>query len=134
MKQKEQTYQVTTKQGRFTLAIRYDARDKAYLVRIPNIPEVITFGKTLAEAKRMGIPVVAIADTNCNPDDIDYPIPANDDAIKSIKLICGKIADAVIEGKTSEAAIPTMEKPTEALEEVEVKATIGPIIFTPDDQ
>ena len=55
MKQAEQTYQVTTKQGRFTLAIRYDARDKAYLVRVPNIPEIITFGETLAEAKRMGI-------------------------------------------------------------------------------
>ena len=53
----------------------------------------------LAEAKRMGIPVVAIVDTNCNPDEIDHPIPANDDAIRAIKLICSKIADAVIEGK-----------------------------------
>jgi hypothetical protein len=50
----------------------------------------------LAEAKRVGIPVVAIADTNCNPDEIDYPIPANDDAIRAVKLICSKIADAVI--------------------------------------
>ena len=54
----------------------------------------------LAEAKRIGIPVVAIVDTNCNPDEIDYPIPANDDAIRAIKLICSKIADAVIEGKS----------------------------------
>ena len=53
----------------------------------------------LAEAERMGIPVVAVVDTNCNPDDIDYPIPANDDAIRAIKLICSKIADAVMEGK-----------------------------------
>jgi small subunit ribosomal protein S2 len=52
----------------------------------------------LAEAKRMGIPVVAIADTSCNPDEIDYPIPANDDAIRAIKLICNKIADSVMEG------------------------------------
>jgi small subunit ribosomal protein S2 len=52
----------------------------------------------LAEAIKMGIPVVAIVDTNCNPDGIDYPIPANDDAIKTIKLVCSKIADAVIEG------------------------------------
>ena len=50
----------------------------------------------LEEAKRIGIPVVAIVDTNCNPDDIDYPIPANDDAIKAIKLICNKIAEAVM--------------------------------------
>ena len=53
----------------------------------------------LAEAKKVGIPVVAIVDTNCNPDDIAYPIPANDDAIKATKLICSKIADAVLEGK-----------------------------------
>ena len=53
----------------------------------------------LAEAQRVGIPVVAIADTNCNPDDIDYPIPGNDDAIRAIKLMTSKIAAAVIEGK-----------------------------------
>jgi small subunit ribosomal protein S2 len=52
------------------------------------------------EAKKLGIPVIAIADTNCNPDGIDYPIPANDDAVKAIKLISTKIADAVIRGKT----------------------------------
>jgi len=52
----------------------------------------------LAEAKRAGIPVVAIADTSCNPEEIDYPIPANDDAIRAVKLVCNKIADAVIEG------------------------------------
>ncbi len=53
----------------------------------------------LAEAKRVGIPVVAVVDTDCNPDNIDQPIPANDDAIKAIKLICSKMADAVLEGK-----------------------------------
>ncbi len=53
----------------------------------------------LAEAKKLDIPVVAIADTNCNPDKIDYPIPANDDAIKTIKLISNRIADAIIEGR-----------------------------------
>jgi small subunit ribosomal protein S2 len=52
----------------------------------------------LAEAHRVGIPVVAIVDTNCNPDEIDYPVPANDDAIRAIKLITSKITDAVIEG------------------------------------
>ena len=52
-----------------------------------------------AEAKKMDIPVIAIADTNCNPDDIDYPVPSNDDAIKAIKLICARITDAIIEGK-----------------------------------
>jgi small subunit ribosomal protein S2 len=51
------------------------------------------------EANRLGIPIVAIADTNCDPELIDYPIPGNDDAIRSIKLFTSKVADAVLEGK-----------------------------------
>jgi len=50
------------------------------------------------EAKRLGIPILALVDTNCDPDGIDYLIPANDDAIRSIKLFCGKVADACAEG------------------------------------
>jgi small subunit ribosomal protein S2 len=53
----------------------------------------------LLEARRLGIPVVAIVDTNCDPEDVDYPIPGNDDAIRAIRLITGKMADAVAEGK-----------------------------------
>ncbi len=87
----------------------------------------------LAEAKRVGIPIVAIVDTDCNPDGIDYPIPANDDAIRAIKLMCGKIADAVIEGKTGEAVIP-VEELEASLEEPEAAETAEPIIFTPDDK
>jgi small subunit ribosomal protein S2 len=87
----------------------------------------------LAEARRVGIPVVAIADTNCNPDDIDYPIPANDDAIRAIKLVCSKIADAVIEGKTEVALIPTEEEKEEGVAELEVTETAEPVIFTPDE-
>ena len=52
----------------------------------------------IAEARRLGIPVVAIVDTNCDPDEIDYVIPGNDDAIRAVKLITKKMADAVIEG------------------------------------
>ncbi|MGB9711694.1 MAG: 30S ribosomal protein S2 [Dissulfurimicrobium sp.] len=51
------------------------------------------------EAKKLGIPVVAIVDTNCDPDGIDYPIPGNDDAIRAIRLITAKMADAIIEGR-----------------------------------
>src|SRR5690606_35113791 len=51
------------------------------------------------EAKKLMIPVIAIVDTNCDPEMIDYPIPGNDDAIRAIKLISGLMADAVIEGK-----------------------------------
>jgi len=77
----------------------------------------------LAEARRVGIPVVAIADTNANPDLIDYPIPANDDAIKAIRLICSKIADAVIEGRgmfaaqqTEDSGVVPMDESEESLE------------------
>ena len=60
----------------------------------------------LLEAKRMNIPVAAICDTNCNPDELDVIIPANDDAIRAVKLICSKIADAVIEGKGIQVVVP----------------------------
>ncbi|MDR1052449.1 MAG: 30S ribosomal protein S2 [Endomicrobium sp.] len=53
----------------------------------------------LFEAKKLNIPVIAICDTNCNPDIVDYPIPGNDDAIRSVKLFCSIIADAVLDGK-----------------------------------
>ncbi|MGM9618330.1 MAG: 30S ribosomal protein S2 [Oscillospiraceae bacterium] len=56
----------------------------------------------IAEAHRLGIPVVAIADTNCDPDEIDYVIPGNDDAIRAIKLIASIMANAVVEGKQGE--------------------------------
>jgi small subunit ribosomal protein S2 len=52
----------------------------------------------IAEARRLEIPIVALVDTNCNPDVIDWPIPANDDAIRAVKLLTGKMADAVLEG------------------------------------
>jgi small subunit ribosomal protein S2 len=57
------------------------------------------------EARKLKIPIIAVIDTNCDPDEIDYPIPGNDDAIRAVKLMVGKIADAIIEGRTeSESA------------------------------
>ncbi len=53
----------------------------------------------IAEANKLNIPVVCLADTNADPDGIDYIIPGNDDAIRAIKLVCSKLADAVLEGK-----------------------------------
>jgi len=71
----------------------------------------------IAEARRMEIPIVALVDTNCNPDEVTYPIPANDDAVRAIKLICGAIAQAVLEGKairgTSEAEAEMLSKEEE---------------------
>ncbi|MBQ6838013.1 MAG: 30S ribosomal protein S2, partial [Clostridia bacterium] len=54
------------------------------------------------EAKKLGIPIVAIVDTNCDPDEIDYVIPGNDDAIRAVKLIAGAMADAIIAGRQGE--------------------------------
>jgi len=56
----------------------------------------------IAEARTLKIPIIAIIDTNCDPDEVDYPIPGNDDAIRAVKLITGKLADAVLEGKQGE--------------------------------
>lgn len=56
----------------------------------------------VSEARKLGIPIVAIVDTNCDPDEIDYVIPGNDDAIRAVKLLSSKMADAVLEGKQGE--------------------------------
>jgi small subunit ribosomal protein S2 len=63
----------------------------------------------IAEGRRVGIPIVAVVDTNCNPEEIDYPIPANDDAVRAIKLICGGMAEAVLEGKAAQGAADEAE-------------------------
>jgi small subunit ribosomal protein S2 len=88
----------------------------------------------LAEAKRVGIPVVAIVDTNCNPDDIDYPVPANDDAIRTIKLVCNRIAEAIIEGRGSGPTAVTAENGGEVGEELAVIESEERLIFTPDEE
>lgn len=72
----------------------------------------------VAEAKRLGIPVVAIVDTNCDPEEVDYVIPGNDDAIRAVKLIAGRMADAVIEARQGEQ----MDAGEEASEEVAEEA------------
>jgi small subunit ribosomal protein S2 len=78
----------------------------------------------IKEAQLLGIPVVGIVDTNCDPDEVDYVIPGNDDAIRAVKLIAGKIADAVIEGRqgVSMAAAP------EAVVAVEVEAVVEEVV------
>ena len=72
----------------------------------------------ILEAKKLGIPVVGLIDTNCNPEDVDYPIPGNDDAIRAVKLIADVIANAVIEGRQGEDA----EVPSETVETEETSS------------
>ncbi len=77
----------------------------------------------ILEARKLGIPIVAIVDTNCDPDEVDYVIPGNDDAIRAVKLISGKIADAIIEAKQGEmgstAVSTTTDEESESEEMVE---------------
>ena len=72
----------------------------------------------ILEARKLNIPVVGLVDTNCNPEDVDYPIPGNDDAIRAVKLITDVMANAVIEGRQGEAADVETE-----MQEVEEEAT-----------
>ena len=69
---------------------------------MPDLLFVIDSNKeaiAVKEARKLGIPVVAVVDTNCDPDEVDYVIPGNDDALRAIRLFTNKIADAVIEGR-----------------------------------
>jgi small subunit ribosomal protein S2 len=86
------------------------------MTRLPDIlfvVDTVVESNSVKEAKRLAIPVVAVIDTNCDPDPIDFPIPGNDDAIKATKLIISRIADAVIEGCEGRTAAvePTKAKP-----------------------
>jgi len=81
------------------------------MAQLPSIVFVVDSKKeiiAIKEAKKLGIPVIGVVDTNCDPEEVDYPIPANDDAIRSIKLLTKIIADAVLEGR--EVAKPIEER------------------------
>ncbi|MBO4354169.1 MAG: 30S ribosomal protein S2 [Clostridia bacterium] len=96
---------------------------------MPGLPDAIFIvdpkkeHNAVLEAKKLGIPVIAIVDTNCDPDDADYVIPGNDDAIRAIKLISSVLADAVIEGKQGEQLAPAAEETTEETVEETEEAT-----------
>jgi small subunit ribosomal protein S2 len=96
--------------------------------RLPSVMFVVdpkVEKNAVSEAKKLGIPVVAIVDTNCDPDDVDYVIPGNDDAIRAVKLIAAKMADAIIEGcegVAAEEVSEVAEAAEEATEEVAEEA------------
>ena len=76
----------------------------------------------ISEAKKLGIPVVAIVDTNCDPDEVDYVIPGNDDAIRAVKLIASTISNAIIEGRQGEDAMVVDAEEAEEVTMEEVTA------------
>ncbi|MFH1651263.1 MAG: 30S ribosomal protein S2 [Chloroflexota bacterium] len=88
----------------------------------------------LAEARKMSVPIVAIVDTNCNPSDVDFAIPANDDAIRAIRFITGKMADAVLEGKAGGAMLAAEAGMPLFTEEAAAPIYSEPLIFTPDEE
>ncbi len=99
-------------------------RDLGGIRNMPNVPTAMIVVDTkkeeigVAEANRLGIPVVGLIDTNCNPDVIDYPIPGNDDAVKSIKFIVGLLVDSIIEGRKEFLAGKQAQATTQAQEVV----------------
>ncbi len=103
------------------------------MTRLPDLLFVVDVHReatAIHEANLLHIPVVAMVDTNCDPRNVDYVIPSNDDAIRAIKLIVGKIADAVLEGKAlrkeeEETAVEEVAPPTEAVEELPDEALLG---------
>lgn len=91
--------------------------------RLPNAIFIVDTRKertAVLEARRLEIPIIALADTNCDPDEMDYPIPANDDAIRAVRLLCSKVADAVIEGRRQLEAQRKDEEPQEEGDAVEL--------------
>jgi len=86
------------------------------LTELPGAVFIIDSSKeeiAIAEAKKVGIPIVAVVDTNGDPEEIDYPIPGNDDAVRAIELFASKVAEAVIEGKKARLAQGMMEEKKE---------------------
>ena len=104
--------------------------------RLPGALFVIDSNKehtALLEARRLEIPIISLADTNCDPDEMDFPIPANDDAIRAVRLLCTKIADAVIEGRRELEARQKDAEPDEQVVEIEMPeiaeaATEAPVV------
>ena len=86
----------------------------------------------ILEAKKLGIPVVGLVDTNCNPEELDYPIPGNDDAIRAVKLITDVIANAVIEGKQGESFEAEADE-QEQKAEAEEATTIEQVVENADN-
>ena len=95
--------------------------------RLPNALFIVDTRKertAVLEARRLEIPIIALADTNSDPDEMDYPIPANDDAIRAVRLLCAKIADAAVEGRRE---LEARQKEAEAAKE-------GALIVTADSE
>ncbi len=108
-KKEEGTFELITKKEALKLQGELDKLERTLggvqeMTRLPDCLFVVDVQKeelAVKEAQKLGIPVVAIVDSNCNPTGIDYVVPGNDDAIRAVRLFCSKIADAIMEGTES---------------------------------
>ncbi len=100
------------------------------MTELPGALFVIDSSKELiaiAEAKKMNVPIVAIVDTNGDPDDIDYPIPGNDDAVRAIELFSSKVAESIVEGKKNRISKELLQEKAEEAPEAEEGVEAGPV-------
>jgi small subunit ribosomal protein S2 len=112
------TFEVLPKKEVIKLKIERDKLEKNLggikkMTKLPGLMFIVDPKKeriAILEAKKLDIPLVGLIDTNCNPEDVDYPIPGNDDAIRAVKLITDMVANAIIEGKQGESAEPVAEE------------------------
>ena len=115
--------------ARINRAVEKYAKSLAGLKEMNRLPQavfVIDIGKegiAVSEARRLGIPVIAIVDSNCNPIGIDYPVPGNDDAIRSVELYCNAVADACLEGSHQHAEKLASQPKTERQEKAAISGT-----------
>jgi small subunit ribosomal protein S2 len=124
--------ELLTKKEALVLKRKKEKLDKYFggvreLKKLPDVIFVVDAVKeriAVKEARRLGIPVIAPLDTNCDPDLIDYPIPGNDDAIRSIQLFCREVCDAIVEGREIEeqdSELPVEEALTKETQETNEK-------------
>ncbi|MCL2198147.1 MAG: 30S ribosomal protein S2 [Defluviitaleaceae bacterium] len=102
-----------------------------HMKRVPDVLFIVDARKeriAIQEARSLGIPIVAIVDTNCDPDEVDYVIPGNDDAIRAIKLIAGKLADAILEAKQGEQTDDQYDEAQAAPEAVSEPTSIEEVV------
>jgi len=105
--------------------------------RLPNAIFIIDTRKertAVAEAQRLEIPIIALADTNCDPDEMDFPIPANDDAIRAVRLLCAKIADAAVEGRRELEAQQKDAEPQGSEEPIATEVTTAEVAAPAETQ
>ena len=103
------------------------------MTSLPGVMVVIDPKKehiAILEAKKLGIPIIGLVDTNCDPDDVDYVIPGNDDAIRAVKLITDVLANAIIEGKQGES----LESESEELQVEEKNDSIEEVVANADNE